>query len=359
MKAKKILSLVLALCMVLSVLSAGFVVANAAETGELYDEIAANVEPNAEAYAGANTDTDENVGEASSVWTGTFDCEVTLTKDEQKKYLALILDHYADSDDFGFLPAQIIATQDVSGGTLKSLITWTSYSDAKMEQLTVGLTQEQKERFKLLSVWYTIFTIFEDSKGNLTLLKAVIIDPSDVKTLDKNTQNANAPWVIKEQPGSSKYTAYDFNRALKDYTEISLTPIANIATEFDEETLPLSFKYLCYGTVNGKTNLYVATIDFTDDTYSDVEVTDVAYFDINQYMTTDTSKVVKDTNDDTQKSTSTDKDDSDDNNDNVKKDTSSKSPKTGSNDFASAFAILFFVSCLAGVSAYKFSKKRG
>lgn len=366
MKAKKILSLVLALCMVLSVLSAGFVVANAAETENPTDanaaetentggdKLAANVEPSEEAYAGANTDTDENtdenVGDSSTIWYGGIDYTDSISAEDTLLYLNVLEQHYSNYKNFIFIPTQVIATQDVSGGTVQAVLALTSHSKEAREKATKGMSDEQKLIYSLTDYWYTVFTFYKDSKGKLSLLKYVIIDPSDVKTLDKNTQNANAPWVIKEQQGSS--LDENVNAALKNYTEMSLTPIADVAVEMNRDYKRLTYKYLCYGTVNGKTNLYVVTLKPVENS-TDYEVTDVAYFDINQYIT---SKTGNETNDDAKKSTTTDKDDSDND---VKKDTSSKSPKTGSNDFASAFAILFFVSCFAGVSAYKFSKKRG
>ena len=364
MKAKKILSLVLALCMVLSVLSAGFVVANAAETDNPTDanaaetentggdKLAANVEPSEEAYAGANTDTDENtdenVGDSSTFWYGDKDYTSTLSSEEISLYLYTLEQHYSNYKDYTFTPTQVIATQSVSGGTVQAVLALTSHSPEVAEKATKSMSQEQKLIYSITDFWYTVFTFYKDSKGNLSLLKYVIIDPSDVKTLDLNTQNANAPWVIKEQQGSSRSASVI--AAIQSYSAISLTPIASIAIEMNRDYENITYKYLCYGTVNGKTNLYVVTLKPVENS-TDYEVTDVAYFDINQYIT---SKTGDDTTDDTKKSTTTDNDDSD-----VKKDTSSKSPKTGSNDFASAFAILFFVSCFAGVSAYKFSKKRG
>ena len=344
MKAKKILSLVLALCMVLSVLSAGFVVANAAETEKTGgDKLAADLDTN------ANTNVGD--GENATAWiTGSSYRQKTLSEEEANTYKELLIKNYADSADYNFFPLTIIGSQAADGGNIKALLCFTTVSDSKRAADTAGKNEEELNKYALTSSWYFIFSFYESSTGKKTLLDGAVINPADIKILDKNTENANSPWVIKSTEGvfpDDKVIA-----AMNAYTELDLQFIASIADEIDT-TLEKTgnYKYLCYGSANNKTNLYVVSVHVGDDA---AEITDVAIFDLNKNTTTDTSKVTKDTNTDPTKTANDEKKD-----DNVNKDTSSKSPKTGSNDFASAFAILFFVSCFAGISAYKLAKKRG
>ena len=336
MKKRKILSFALALSMAASVICGGVASASAAEAEEAPAEAtAAAQEKTAEEVAAEVLDgkVSDAVNATDSIWISFPQTAFDLSALQTAAFLKTIQDNYSDKDDFIFLPASVIATRSVSGGTIYAVLCLTSYSKQGLERKEQGLDELQKLVLLLKNNWFTIFSIYEDTAGNQQILKAGIIDPEKIAVLDKSAADANAPWSITEKKGEVPSTLEaGISSLLASYETMRLTYIASVGVLSPGN----EYRYLCYGTPatgEARTNLYVVSMTVSEEKS---EITDVSPFDLNSYTEAEAPKDPG----------------------TVEVDTSETSPQTGHGaDVGLAVAALLVFGSVAGVCVYKLKKK--
>lgn len=302
MKTTKLLSLLLALCMIVSVISIGVVASSAAEVKEEYSALAADPEdpPAADVEEGSDDETDTltpGEGDGDSEGDDTADTIDSLdpfwasisangvldvTDDEYLKLQTLAVDHYSDSGDFFFYPMTCFASQPVSNGSVDLYLFLTGYSDERIERDTEGMSVDEILLYHTRDRWLTIFTIFTDNYGNQEIMKAAPLNPETVKTLEEAPETLDDPWILFEKHEDTSDAAV-FN-ALEAYDGMKLSYLADVGKLF----LGNQRRLLCYGTGNSgdpKTALYI--VDITEDYENNTaEVTRVAFFDLFEYVPT-------------------------------------------------------------------------
>ncbi len=302
MKFSRTIALILALCMVMSVLATGMFTASAAEDETTPAEA---VTESTEAVEKSTTETDAseqatessaevNDGQNDYWWKTTFAAWTSvndLSDEDEAKYSALIEDHYTDKDDYYFFPRIIIASQSGSEGTIDALLCLTGFSEKKQDWDMLGMTTDEKWYYNGRSAWLTVFTIFTDNNGNKRIIKAEKIDPEKMSKSNSTPEGGNAPWIITDKQTKS---AQDYqNNAIKNYESMELSYISEIGELFNGWDNTGKELLLCFGTNTSgekKTDLYLAEIQkerndagdgFSDDT---AELTSVSFFDLTKYV---------------------------------------------------------------------------
>ena len=247
---------------------------------------------------------------SSSKWHSSTLASDQCTKDEQKIFSSAM----KNKTDGLYLPVQVIAKQTDGSGTYYVFLT------------SVTVLKTDPDAF-FDSLRWEITTIFVDNQGNSKLLNSAAIDPADIKTTDK----APDGWTISaKSPSSDDFTLLlsKVEQSLNDYKDIKLDYIAELASQINGADS--NSRLLCYGTKDGKTNLYVVEVN---DILTNAEITKVSLFDLSSYAISPQPA---------EKGT----------------DNSAKSPATGNTDMVMMAVVLFFIAMVgAGVSAYKLYKK--
>lgn len=248
MKITKVMSLILALCLMLTVLGIGVVSASAEEADET------------PAAVGADASEAEAVDESDSgAWEFSDIAADNCTADE-KAILTKALDGIGGAN---FEPKDVIATQLVSGTNYAFL--------CKVTPVVVDP----------VSHW-SIVTVYADLEGNAELINTVDIDPADPKTTENAPEEESGAWVStqKDTPAAVPDAVSD---ALANNDGVALSPIAVLGTQLVAGT---NYRILCYGTTSTatpKTNLYV--VDVYVDINGEGEITSVSVFDLKAYVT--------------------------------------------------------------------------
>ena len=305
MKSTKILSMILAVCMLLSVC-----VLSAAAAEEAVDNAPDASEPEqAEDLA--------DTGAVSGAWTFSNFAADNCTADE-KAILTKALEGFGG---ISLDPRDVIATQVVAG---------TNYAFLCMATPIVP---------DAVSHW-AVVTVFAATDGSVQLVGTVDIDPADVKVKNDSADAETGAWSsAAKQTGAPLPTAvFD---ALNSGDGMDFVSIAVLGTQPVSGT---NYRILCYGTTvtaQPKTDLYV--VDVYENIQGTAEVTSVAKFDLEAYIA-----APKPVEEETEASTE------------AATEAGEKSPKTGGSS-ASALAILLEILAAAGacVSVYTITKKRG
>ena len=372
MKTTRILSMILALCMVISVISIGAVSASAAEVEDEYAAVAAKLDDLTEkistledAPTGVISETGDNepsgdvtdVTEAPTETATTAEtqaetiapADIARTDDNSNagtarwrtslgyvcsindfKIISPVTQDLLHNDDFDFFPSHVIATLDISGGTCYAFLCSFCESSKKIERDSAGMSEDEKTAYKtehtLYGDWWEVLTVFVDSENNSKLIGREKIEITDIKTLEKSPDRA---WNITVKGARQLLVDYD-QKALDNYTDLKLDAIAQLGIQDRPGDL---IRLLCYGTKDSKTDLYVVDIQDNDGVQ---EVKTVSVFDLDAYTTTpeEVSEQTSGAN------------------------ASPKSPNTGHTDAATLMMILFVMAAFgAGVSVYNLKRK--
>lgn len=231
--------------------------------------------------------------------------------DDEKKIFSSVM---KSNTNVLYLPSQVIAKQTDDSGTYYVFLT--SVTELKTDV----------DAF-FDSIRWEITTIFVDNQGNSKLLNSAAIDPADIKTTDK----APDGWTVSAKTPSAddlSYYSSDVKQALTNYKEIKLDYIAELATRIVDTGI--NYRFLCYGTKDGKTDLYV--VELTDE-FTKAEITKVSLFDLSSYAISPQPAEKG-------------------------PDNSAKSPATGNTDMVMMVVVLLFIAMFgACVSVKQISKK--
>lgn len=270
MKTKKILSLILALCMVMSVISVGILSASAAEIEN-----------------DANVSADDTEIDVTVTWKPTI--KSVYVGDDDLNAVSGLLKTYYDQDTYNLVPVQVVATQTVSGTNYACLCScaWTEEYALRMYDLAKYV---DKTWLKYNMCWYDILTVFVDNEGNAKLLSSKKINVNDIKTVENAPERGAGAWNIVAKASEDDFDYYDFEPAVIEALD------GNVGLKFDiiaelgtiEDNSVTKYRCLCYGTTsaaNPTTNIYVVDLLVEDDK---AEITDIACFDLEAYVTTKT-----------------------------------------------------------------------
>lgn len=315
MKRTKLVSLILAVCMVLSVFMIGIASVSAAEEQENNSAVATDtIGADEEGTTTETTDKSEKdeatVGATDNSWV--FDpVSYYNLSDGDAIDRMLAMSAATDSKYFKYNVVQIIATKPVSG-TKKLDYVFLCYRYNK-DARTVSLVGPQY-------AWEIITVKYSKTSNSYLRDKAETIDISNVKTASKAPED----WVSTSKTPDAETLAELPNlvsKALTSYSNPKLNMIAQLGTQTGDET---NRRFLCYGTKDSKTNLYVVDVNEKDD---QAQVTKVSYFDLASYVpatsTVDTANNLAD------KTAALKKQNDSKEQQSVNTDNSTKSPKTG------------------------------
>lgn len=265
--------------------------------------------------SGSSDDSGSSSGSGSSdsgKWKSSTLASDQYTNDEKKIFSSAM----KNKTDALYLPSQVIAKQNDDSGTYYAYLT----------SVTV-LTTDSDDFFD--SLRWEITTIFVDKQGNSKLLNSVAVDPVDIKTTDK----APDGWTVSAkspQADDLKYFSSAVEQALTGYKDVKLDYIAELASQINGAEI--NRRFLCYGTKDSKTDLYVVEIH---DGLVSAEITKVSLFDLSSYAVSPKPA-------------------------DKGADNSSKSPQTGYTDMVMLLMMIALVAFLgACVSAKQLVKKNG
>ena len=228
MKTKKILTVILSLCMLLSVVSVSALTVSAEE-------------------------------ELSGGWEFSDISASNITADEQA-----ILDKALEGmGGVDYDAKDVIAKQVVAG---------TNYAFLCISTPTTLDPQP----------YWSVVTVYADLGGNASLTNIARIDPANVAVKDNISEQNDGGWTSTEKENVASLPE-DVQNALNENDGVSLSPIAVLGTQVVAGT---NYRILAYGTLvvaEPVTNLYEVTV--FDGLGSGAEITSVEVFDIEAYVT--------------------------------------------------------------------------
>lgn len=302
MNKTKILSIILTLCMTVSLFAVAMVSASASdnteegtsvEATEATEEASAEAptEPATEAATEPATEADEK---NDSKWRGTLTASLNLTGEESVIFTRA--NGGLKKEDLTFIPMDVVAVQTSSGKTYAYLTAifdscksekedlerkkkaWgdSIYSDPEIME---EYTEAQKEYFEKLAdaVTWWVYTVNVNSAGNSALVGKVRIDFDDIKTSDRSSDG----WIVTSKepdPKKIEKISSEAKNAIANYNDIDLKIIAQIAEK--KLNNKSDFMFMCYGTKDSKTDLYVVEVHETD---TAPEITKVSMLDLSAY----------------------------------------------------------------------------
>lgn len=340
MKKARILSVILTLCLILSVMSLGMISA-AAEDGS-YSVTAKDIEELKQEYQVPKEREQEQIEAVEQVRVGNDipkDGEagpVGLVRAEAPansgawEFSDIAVDNLTDDEKAVFEKAiegiggaalvakDVIATQVVSGMNYAFLCTSTPVVPDP------------------ISHW-CIATVYVDTKREVKLIGIQDIDVADVKMQENAPEGGDGSWTSTAK-AKSALVPNDVREALEENVGLTLSPIAVLGTQI---VSGINYRILAYGTPvvpNAITSLKV--VDVYSDAEGNTSITNISDFDLNSYIS-------KPAADEPEKEEPT-------------ADPNSKSPNTGrTSSPAPVILLILFAIAAAGVSVYGISRKRG
>ena len=228
MKTKKIITLVLSLCIVISVFSVC--------------AFAVSAEP-----------------QIAGGWTFSDISAQNITEKEQ----AILDKALAENGGVDFEPKDVIATQVVGGRNYAFLCKGTPVT------------------LDPVSYW-AIITVFADPQGNVSLVNISGIDAENVKIKDSVGEEMSGAWSSEVKENVAPLPA-EVKSALENHTGVELSPIAVLGTQ---TVAGINYRILAYGTLitaTPRTDLYVA--DVFANVNGAAEIQTVSVFDLASYVT--------------------------------------------------------------------------
>ena len=230
MKTNKIISIIISICIVISVLSFGAVSVSAVPGGWEFSDIAAD----------------------------------NVTAEEQAVF-DKALEGLEGSD---YTAKDVIATQLVAGKNYAFLCIKTPVVPDPISE-------------------WAVVTVYEDFEGNVEMTNIETIEPADVKTMD-NIPEDGAGGIWKCSPKENAASLPENVQNALDMNEgVSLSAIAVLGTQLVSGT---NYCILAYGTlVTANPVTYLYEVDVYSDTAGNAEITSVSVFDIGAYTTPESS----------------------------------------------------------------------
>ncbi len=228
MKTKKIITLVLSLCIVISVFSVC--------------AFAVSAEP-----------------QIAGGWTFSDISAQNITEKEQ----AILDKALAENGGVDFEPKDVIATQVVGGRNYAFL--------CKGTPVTLNPVP-----------YWAIVTVFADPQGNASLMNISSIDVANVKVRDSIEEEMSGAWSSEVKENVAPLPA-EVKSALENHTGVELSPIAVLGTQ---TVAGINYRILAYGTLitaTPRTDLYVA--DVFANVNGAAEIQTVSVFDLASYVT--------------------------------------------------------------------------
>lgn len=262
MKMTKVLSLILALSMVLTVFGIGIISASAAEDEEPAP-VAAEAPKEVAVDATEAETTPPETGDVST--TGAWEFSGVAADNCTQEEKDIFTKALSDIGGASYEPKDVIATQTVAG---------TNYAFLCVTTPVVPNAESH----------WSIVTVYADLEGNAKVINVADVDPASLSTLDNAPEAGDGAWTskAKEKTADVPQTVSD---ALANNDGIALSPIAILGTQLVAGT---NYRILCYGTTataEPQTNLYVADVyEAVDGT---AEITAVSVFDLAAYVTPD------------------------------------------------------------------------
>lgn len=288
MKFTRTISLILALCMVLTIFTVGIISVSAAENDVAVEaaEVTTVSDWKSRGYFYGKCTTDEMLIFPSD--------SPSIT-----------------SSDYNCFPVQVLATNN-SRTSYAYLVSFV-YSSSKINELTQILGEARGNEFlSSYGIWFDVIIVNVDEDGYSYIDGGTMIDIDDIKTLDAVPEYTDTVITAKDPRDIVPNKFYDsLSSSVKDVL------INNSGMKFDaiaelsiKKTDDVIYRFLCYGTDdNSKTNLYVVNVREEGDV---AEIIEYAPFELNYYgeleasrqdNTENTSEEQKDVTGETQNAT--------------------------------------------------------
>ncbi len=273
MKTKKILSMILALCMIISFFAVGVVSTNAAESeDEPVMGVEDSTEPEFEDPTSESTETPTQ--EPTEVLSGDgkwkFKNVYNFEMYDGDPFIVSAEKAAKDSKYYDYTFVHIIAKKEVSG--IK-----------RFDYVLLGYKYNKDPRF--ISAfgynynWDIVTVKYAKTSDSYLTAKSETIDIADVKTTDKTSDvwSITAKSTDKDDMIGGEELPDAVCAALTNYSDVKLDMIAQLGAQELDGT---NRRFLCYGTKDSKTELYVVDTHEKDDI---AEVTKVSLFDLSAY----------------------------------------------------------------------------
>lgn len=300
MKRTKILSLILALCMTVSVFAVSMVSASATEeTGDNVSATDASEDVVSADATEASTEpatepSPEATNQNENKWYGNNNASLNLTSEEANIFVSAV--GQLKAGDLTISPIDVMTKQNSSGKTYAYLTTifdncnsantelerkiqnWGNsiYSDPAVMQEYFNAQNDLLEKIKNAVSWW-VYVINVDSAGKATLVEKEQIDLNNIKTSDASSGD----WTITaKEPKDDDIDKIQsaVKNEIANYSDVDLKIIAQIADRTAENGD--DYLFMCYGTKNSKTDLYVVE---THNTGEKQEIVKVSIFDLAAY----------------------------------------------------------------------------